>query len=311
MTPLRQRFLEDLQRRNYAARTLSTYARAVAAFARHFGRSPEQLDAEHVRQYQLHLIAQGASWSRFNQAVCALRFLYRVTLPRPNLIEMIPFAKKPRILPAVLSRAEVTRLIAAAIDLDDRFAVMLQTTYGCGLRISEVAHLRIADVDSARRVLHIRRGKGGKDRLVPLSAVLLQRLRDYWRRYRPSDWLFPGVKPGCPLSIGQVQRHCRAAMSAAGISKKASMHTLRHSYATHLLQAGVDLLTLQKLLGHNHLSTTTLYTHLQQDHLLRTVSPLDTLPPLFALEELPWTKPPSTSEPSCDAPTRDQTDGSR
>jgi integrase/recombinase XerD len=146
---------------------------------------------------------------------------------------------------------------------------------------------------------------------VPLSAVLLQRLREYWRRYRPSDWLFKGVKPGSPWSIGQVQRQCRAAVRAAGINKKASMHTLRHSYATHLLEAGTDLLTLQKLLGHNQISTTVLYTHLQQDHLLRTVSPLDTLPPLFALEEPEWTQPPLISEPSCDAPTRSRKGGSR
>jgi site-specific recombinase XerD len=311
MTPLRQRFLEDLQRRNYAARTLSTYADAVTAFARHFGRSPEELDAEHIRQYQLHLIARHASWSRFNITVCALRFLYGVTLGRPHVVQMIPFARRPRVLPAVLSQAEVTRLIAAAATFDDRFAVLLQTTYGCGLRLSEVSHLRIRDIDGERQVLHIRLGKGGKDRLVPLSNVLLAQLRDYWSKYRPRDWLFPGVQAGQPLSIGQIQRLCRQAVQAAGITKKASMHTLRHSYATHLLEAGVDLLTLQKLLGHNQLSTTALYIHLRQDHLLRTVSPLDTLPALPAPEEPPWTKPPSTSEPSCDAATTRPDDAPR
>jgi site-specific recombinase XerD len=309
MTPLRQRFTEDLQRRNYAARTVSTYLAAVAAFAKHFGRSPEHLNAEHVRQYQMHLIARGVSWSGFNQAVCALRLLYGFTLQRPGMVEMIPFARKPRILPDVLSQAEVTRLIGAAAD--DRFSTMLQIAYGCGLRISEVVHLRITDIDAARRVLHIRLAKGGKDRLSPLSTVLLQRLRDYWRKHRPTDWLFPGAKPGSPLSIGQVQRQFRQTVAAAGITKKASMHTLRHSYATHLLEAGVNLLTLQKLLGHNQLSTTALYTHLQQDHLLRTASPLDTLPALFALENPPWTKPPLTSGPSCDAATRARGDAPR
>jgi integrase/recombinase XerD len=298
MTPLRQRFTEDLQRRNYASRTISTYLAAVAAFAKHFGRSPEHLNAEHVRQYQMHLIARGLSWSGFNQAVCALRLLYGFTLRRPGMIEMIPFARKPRTLPDVLSQAEVTRLIAAAAD--DRFSTLLQITYGCGLRVSEVVHLRIADIDAARRVLHIRLAKGGKDRLVPLSTVLLQRLRDYWRKHRPTDWLFPGVKPGWALSIGQVQRQFRQTVAAAGITKKASMHTLRHSYATHLLEAGVNLLTLQKLLGHNQLSTTALYTHLQQDHLLRTASPLDTLPALFAVEDPAWAKLHLTSGPSCD-----------
>jgi integrase/recombinase XerD len=304
MTPLRQRFLEDLQRRNYAARTQSTYAWAVAAFARHFHHSPEHLDAEHVRQYQLHLIDRRVSWSTFNQAVCALRFLYGVTLGRPNMVEAIPFAKRPRVLPAVLSQAEVTRLIAAAASIDDRFAVMLQTAYGCGLRLSEITHLRVGDVDSSRRVLHVRSGKGAKDRLVPLSSVLLTRLRDYWCKHRPSDWLFAGVKPNSPLSTGQVQRMCRQAVRSAGINKKASMHTLRHCYATHLLESGVDLLTLQKLLGHNQLSTTALYTHLRQDHLLRTTSPLDTLPALFALEDPQWMKPSSTSEPSCAKPRK-------
>jgi site-specific recombinase XerD len=302
MTPLRQRFIEDMQRRNLAARTVSTYTSAVAAFARHFGRSPEHLDAEHVRLYQLHLIAQGASWSRFNQAVCALRLLYGMTLRRPDVVETIPFAKKPRTLPAVLSPGEVSRLLAAAAD--DRFAALLQVTYGCGLRVSEVTRLRVADIDAARRVLHIRGGKGGKDRLVPLSPVLLQRLRDYWRKHRPGDWLFPGARPGSPLSIGQVQRQCRQAVLAAGIAKKASMHTLRHSYATHLLEAGTDLATLQRLLGHNQLSTTLLYIHLRQDHLHRTISPLDTLPEPSALEDPAWLMPPSTSGPSSAAASR-------
>jgi site-specific recombinase XerD len=302
MTPLRQRFLDDLRRRNYSPRTLESYAAAVAAFARYFGCSPQHLNGEHVRQYQLRLIAQGASWSRFNQTVCALRFLYRFTLHRPGVVEMIPYARKPRVLPAVLSQAEVARLIGAAASLDDRFAVLLQLAYGCGLRLSEVTHLKVADIDSARRVLHVKGGKGAKDRLVPLSAVLLERLRDYWRAHRPADWLFPGARPGRPLSTGQVQRLCRQAVLSAGITKKASMHTLRHSYATHLLEAGCDLLTLQKLLGHNHVATTTLYTHLRQDHLQKAGSPLDTLPPLFALGDLPWTKPPSTSGPSSAGP---------
>ena len=151
---------------------------------------------EHVRQYQLHLIAQGASWSRFNQAVCALRFLYRFTLQRPGVVEMIPFAKRPRALPAVLSQAEVAQLIGAAARFDDRFAVLLQIAYGCGLRLAELTHLKVADIDSARRVLHVKGGKGARDRLVPLSPVLLERLRDYWRTHRPCDWLFPGARPG-------------------------------------------------------------------------------------------------------------------
>jgi integrase/recombinase XerD len=297
MTPLRKRYHEDLQRRNYAARTVTSYTDAVAKFAKHFGRSPEHLDAEHIRQYQMHLIDRGLAWSTFNQAVCALRLLYKLTLGRPNMVEAIPFGKKPKFLPAVLSPHEVVRVIAAAVD--DRFGVMLQTTYGCGLRIAELTHLRIADIDSSRMVVHIRSGKGGKDRLVPLSRLLLQCLRDHWRKRRPSDWLFAGQKAGQPISTGQVQRLCRLSMLAAGIDKPASMHTLRHSYATHLLESGVDLPTLQRLLGHNHASTTMLYIHLGQEHLLHTPSPLDSLPEAPAGEDALWTKPPLTSEPSC------------
>jgi integrase/recombinase XerD len=297
MTPLRQRFIEDMQRRNYAERTVASYTDAVAKFARHFDCSPAFLDAEHARQYQLHLIDQSYSWSTFNQAVCAIRLLYKLTLDRPGMVEAVPFGKKPKTLPAVFSKPEVAHVLACAVD--DRFAVMLQAAYGCGLRISEVTHLRIADIDSQRMVLHIRCAKGHKDRLVPLSRLLLRRLRDYWRAHRPSDWLFPGQKAGCPISTGQVQRLCRLTLQAAGISKQASMHTLRHSYATHVLEAGADLPTLQKLLGHNQLSTTLLYVHLSQEHLLRTPSPLDSLAEACASEDALWTIPPLTSEPSC------------
>jgi integrase/recombinase XerD len=299
MTPLRQRYREDLQIRNYAERTVTTYTAAVAEFAKHFNRSPAHLDAEHIRQYQLHLIDQQFSWSKFNQTVCALRLLYAITLDRPGMVVMIPFGKKPRKLPAVLSKDEVARVLAAAVDY--RFGVLLQTTYGCGLRISEVTRLRIKDIDSPRMALHIRCSKGRKDRLVPLSRLLLQRLRDYWRRHRPSDWLFPGAKAGCCISTGQVQRLCRMTMRAAGITKQASMHTLRHSYATHLLEAGTNLPTLQKLLGHNQVSTTLMYIHLEQDHLLRTICPLDSLPDSPAVEDSLWTIPPLTSGPSCAA----------
>lgn len=297
MTPLRQRLIDDLRIRNYAQRTITTYVAAVARFARHFQQSPDQLHAEHVRQYQLHLLQQQASWSRFNQTVAALRFLYAVTLQRPDLVTMIPYGKKPKTLPAVLSRDEVTRLFQAVAD--PRYRLLLQTAYAAGLRVSEVVALQVTDIDSQRLLLHIRAAKGHKDRLVPLSALLLQQLRDYWRRYRPPHWLFPGQKPDAPLSIGQVQRICRQALRAAGITKKASMHTLRHSYATHLLESGTDLATLQKLLGHNQLSTTLRYTHIQEPHLRQVRSPLDTLPGLAPLPPRPPEVPPCwMSEPS-------------
>lgn len=276
MTPLRQRLIDDLRLRNYAPKTITTYVAAVAHFAKHFDQSPEQLDAEAVRQYQLHLLSQGASWSRFNQAVCALRFLYRVTVQRPEPLPVLPYGKKPRTLPAVLSPEEVARLFAAVADPKHR--LILQTAYAAGLRVSEVVRLQVGDIDAARMVLHIRGAKGRKDRLVPLSAVLLERLRAYGRQRRPRPWLFPGQRPGRHLCIGQVERICHRAVRAAGITKKASMHTLRHSYATHLLEGGVDLATLQKLLGHNQLSTTVRYTHVQEAHLRQVRSPLDTLP---------------------------------
>jgi site-specific recombinase XerD len=280
MTPLRQRFIHDLQLRNYAPRTISVYVAAVARFARHFGCSPDLLTTDHVRQYQLHLLAQKASWSRFNQAVCALRFFYSTTLRRPDLIAMIPYGKKPRPLPAVLSAAEVVRLFAAVGNPRDK--MILQTAYACGLRVGEVVRLQVNDVDSSRMTLHVRAAKGRKDRLVPLSAVLLGLLRDYWREHRPRPWLFPGQALDRPLSIGHVQRVCKRAVRACGIAKKASMHTLRHSYATHLLEGGTDLAALQKLLGHSQLSTTLRYVHVGQSHLQRAVSPLDTLPDLPA-----------------------------
>ena len=297
MTPLRQRFSHDLQLRNYAPRTVSTYVGAVARFAGHFNRSPDLLGSEHVREYQLHLLAQKASWSRFNQAACALRFLYRVTLQRADVAASVPYGKKARSLPAVLSADEVARLFAAVTNPRD--LLILQTAYAAGLRVSEVVRLQAGDVDSSRMTLHVRAGKGRKDRFVPLSAVLLDRLREYWRAYRPKTWLFPGGKPGSHLSVAIVQRVCQRAVRSAGITKKASMHTLRHSYATHLLESGTDLATLQKLLGHNQLSTTLRYAHVSQQHLQRVVSPLDTLPGLPARSGADACKDPAwTSEPS-------------
>jgi integrase/recombinase XerD len=296
MTPLRQRFIHDLQIRNYAPRTISTYVAAIAAFARHAGRSPEQLDAEHVRQYQLHLLGQRASWSRFNQAVSALRLLYAVTLRRADMVPLIPYGKKPKVLPAVLSPDEIRRLFAAVTD--PFYLLILQTSYAAGLRVSEVVRLKLHDIDAQRMTLHIRCAKGHKDRLVPLSEVLLGRLRQYWQQYRPRDWLFPGQDGLAPISIGQVQRVCHRAVRACGLRKKASMHTLRHSYATHLLEAGVNLVTLQKLLGHSQISTTVRYTHIEQSHLLKTVSPLDTLGLAPGAGESSCPLPPWMSAPS-------------
>jgi site-specific recombinase XerD len=215
------------------------------------------------------------------------------------VVTQLPFGKKPRTLPAVLSPEEVARLLTAAASGRDR--LILQTAYAAGLRVSFVVRLRLADVDSQRMVLSVRGAKGQKDRLVPLSAVLLQRLREYGQECRPRAWLFPGQTPQGHLSIAQVQRLFRAALPAAGLTKKASRHTLRHSYATHLLEGGADLPTLQKLLGHNQLSTTLRYTHVGQPHWLRALSPLATLPapsPVAGEGPKPCPSPPWTSGPS-------------
>jgi len=275
MTPLRQRFIDDLRLRNRSPRTIETYVLRVALFARHFGRSPELLGPQEIRAYQQHLLARHVSWSQFNQAVCALRFLYRVSLGRPELIPMIPFGKRPRTLPAVLSADEVLRLLDALPEGPLR--QLVRTTYACGLRISEVVGLRVTDIDSSRGVLVVRQGKGRKDRLVPLSPVLLAELRAYWRRYRPAVWLFPGQKQGRPLNITALQRKFARLVRPLGFTKAVSMHTLRHSYATHLLEAGVDVVTLQHLLGHRDLSTTARYLHVSTQQLRRTPSPLDAL----------------------------------
>jgi site-specific recombinase XerD len=275
MTPLRQRFIDDLRLRNYAPKTIDAYVRAVARFALHFGTSPEHLGAEQVRAYQLHLLARRASWSQFNQAVCALRFLYRTALGRPEQLPMIPYGKRPKALPSVLSPDEVLRLLNAAAPGRDR--ALRHVAYGCGLRLSELLHLQVSDIDSARMAVHVRQGKGKKDRLVPLSPRLLNELRAYWRLGRPRTWLFPGHKPGRALTDGGAQRLFRRVACRAALSKRCSMHTLRHSYATHLLEAGVDLLTLKALLGHTSLQTTARYLHVSTQRLHQTPSLLDLL----------------------------------
>jgi len=275
MTPLRQRFIDDLRLRNYAARTIETYVGRIVAFARHFGRSPDLLGPEEVRTFQLHMLERKVSWSSFNQAVCALRFLYGTTLGRPEQLPLIPYGKRPKTLPSVLAPQEVLRLIAAAPTPRDR--LFLQVAYGCGLRLSELIHLQITDIDSARRVIHVRQGKGAKDRLVPLSPRLLHELRDYWRIDRPRPWLFPGDQPGQPISGSNMQRRFGQLVQRVGLTKHCSLHTLRHSYATHLLEAGVDLLTLKTLLGHKTLETTTRYLHVNTQRLQQTPSLLDLL----------------------------------
>jgi integrase/recombinase XerD len=273
MTPLRQRFVHDLQLRNYSPQTVKCYVAHVAHCARHFGQSPEHLSAEQFRAYLVQRQHDGASFSLCNQAVCALRFLCRVTLQRPDCLPQLPHQRRPKTLPTVLSRAEVQRLLDA-IPVGP-YRLLFRLAYAAGLRISEVTHLRIRDLDFARNVLLVRQGKGRKDRLVPLPQTLRADLTTVARLHRPDDFLFPGRHGRGSLHVGATQRYFQRIVRCCGFTGHVTPHTLRHSYATHLLEAGTDLLTIQKLLGHRSLSTTTGYLHVSTAHLRATPSPLD------------------------------------
>jgi site-specific recombinase XerD len=276
MTPLRQRMLEELQRRNYSSKTIRLYLRHVAEFAKHFHRSPDQLGAEDIRQYQLFLIQQKKlAWSSYNQIVCALRFFYAKTLKRTFLLQEIPFPRMEQRLPTILSPEEVAKILTVPPHLKTR--ALLMTIYAAGLRRSEAAHLQVNDIDSARMTITVRQGKGQKDRLVMLSPVLLQILRQYWRHNKPKQWLFPGENPDQPISDNDVFAVFQNAVRRAGITKKVSPHSLRHSFATHLLESGTNLRTIQILLGHRSLKTTARYLHVSQQHVRATASPLDGL----------------------------------
>jgi len=276
MTQLRQRMLEELQRRNYSAGTIRLYLQHVAAFAQHFHRSPDQLGAEEIRQYQLFLIQEKKlAWSSYNQIVCALRFFYAKTLKRPLLLSDIPLPRKVQRLPLILSPEEVARILTAPEHLKSR--ALLMTIYAAGLRRSEVARLRVRDIDSARMTITVHQGKGNRDRVVMLSPLLLDTLRQYWHHQKPKEWLFPGRNPDQPISGNDIFMVFHNAVRRAGISKKVCPHSLRHSFATHLLESGTDLRTIQILLGHRSLKTTSRYLHVSQQHVRATTSPLDRL----------------------------------
>lgn len=276
MTPLRQRMLEDLRVRNYSKKTQAIYVGNVARFAAHFKKSPDQLTTEDIRTYLVYLVeGKRVSWTWFNQAVCALRFFYRVTLGRNDIIPDIPFPRTSKKLPTVLSAEEVVRLLRAVRNAKHR--TVLTTIYATGLRISEALALKVSDIDSERMVINVRQGKGRKDRTVMLSPQLLGMLRGYARQARPREWLFPGRRLDQPLNATAVQRTCARARVAAGLAKHASVHTLRHSFATHLLEAGTDLRVIQTLLGHQSVKTTAIYTHVSAQRLHDTPSPLDRL----------------------------------
>jgi len=246
MSPLRRRMIEDMTVRNLSPATQRSYVHAVAKFGRFFGRSPETLDLEDVRAFQVHLVAGGMSWPALNQTVCALRFLYGVTLGQADLPERIPHARERRKLPVVLGADEVVRFLEAVPSL--KAGAALTTAYAAGLRASEAAGTKIADIDSSRMVIRIEQGKGGRDRYVMLSPQLLGILRSYWRLARPAHWLFPGRDGEHPISPTVLHAACRSACAASGLSKRVTVHTLRHSFATHLLESGTDIRIIQALL---------------------------------------------------------------
>ena len=280
MTHLRQAMLEELHRRNYAASTIAYYIQHVEQFARFFKRSPDRLTPTHLRRYQAHLLRERKLAPRTVRLhVCAIRFFFVKTLKRRYTLDDTPYPKAPRRLPKILSVDEVTQLINAAHSLSHR--TMLMVLYSTGMRNAELRHLQVGDIDSRRMLIHIQRGKGGRDRYVPLSPTLLATLRAYYRWMRPKTWLFPGTVAGwradTPITPKVLWTACVVAAARAGLRRGVSPHLLRHSYATHLLEAGADLRTIQLLLGHVSLRHTVLYLHLSQRHLQAVANPLDTL----------------------------------
>jgi integrase/recombinase XerD len=287
MTPLRQRMLEDMQVRNLSPNTQQTYVLRVSQFARHFGKSPEQLGSEEIRAYQVHLIKEKRLAPKsISTAVSALRFLYTITLKKNWLVgNVIPAPKVPQTLPVVLSPEEVLQFLAGVASLKHR--TILTTCYAAGLRISEAIALKTTAIDSQRMVIRVEQGKGQKDRYVMLSPKLLEILRDWWRRARPTSWLFPGDRPGQHISKDAVDQACQNARRRSRIPKPVTPHSFRHAFAVHLLEAGTDVRTIQLLLGHRSLATTARYLRIATTKVCSTTSPLDLLPRPIAAEPPP------------------------
>ena len=276
MTPLRQQMIEDMSARGLARGTRESYLHAVAELARFHRQSPDALSPREVQRFLVHLVEdRGFAHGTCNSYVHGLRFFYRVTLGRHDTGFQFPRSRKEQRLPEVLSRAEVRTLIEAAGSLRDR--ALLTTTYGAGLRASEVIRLKVSDIDSKRMCLRIEQGKRRKDRYGLLSECMQGELRAYWRAYRPETWLFPGAKPERPITRITAHRAFHAAKAKAGIRKGGGLHSLRHAFATHLLEAGADLHTIQRLLGHASIRATLRYFHLSERRLMETTSPLDDL----------------------------------
>jgi len=286
ISPLRQRMIDDMTLRKLAPKTQAGYLRAVIKFTLFFGRSPDLASPEDLRTFQLQQVEQGVSSTTINATITGLRFLFDVTLERPSALKRMSRVRQPQKLPQVLSVDEVARLLAGSSNPKHRAA--LAVAYGAGLRASEVVHLKVADIDSERMIVRVNQGKGRRDRYAMLSPSLLELLRAWWRqghaqgKMRPGGWLFPGRNPANPLSTRQLNKACHTAAQAAGLDKRVSMHTLRHSFATHLLENKVDIRLIQVLLGHRKLETTARYSHVATRTLGAVTSPLDqlTLPPV-------------------------------
>ena len=271
MTPLRRKMIEDMRIRHFAPTTQCGYVRAVEKLAQHFGRSPERLSQDEIREFLVYLVTEiGVSYSVLSQYVCALRFLYRITLRKPWTTEDIPFPRRPKHLPSILTQEEVLRLLNSIANIKHR--AVLTTCYAAGLRVSEAVALKVEDIDSARMLIHVHEGKRSKDRMVPLSTKLLELYRKYYRAVRPMDWLFPG-RYGKHLSKRVVETVCLRVSRATGI--KTTVHGLRHAFATHLLENGTELRTIQVVLGHASIRSTTIYAHVSTRLVRAVKSPFD------------------------------------
>src|SRR5437899_8608349 len=273
MSPLRQRMIGDMTMRKLAPKTQKDYIQIIKNLTVFLGRSPDTASFEDIRRFQLHVAARGVGAGAINRTVSALRFFFRVTLKRYAIVEYTHFIHEPRKLPVVLSPEEVARLLDAAPGL--KYKAALSVAYGAGLRAAEVVSLKIGDIDSKRMIIRVEQGKGGKDRNVMLSPSLLDLLRTWWRAARPRGWLFPGRDPAQPMTTRQLNRACHAAAQMAEINKRVSLHTLRHSFATHLLEQNTDVRVIQVLLGHSKLDTTARYTRVATKTISEVMSPLE------------------------------------
>lgn len=285
ISPLRQRMTEDMAVRRFNEKTQSNYIRQVKNFAVFLGRSPDQATPEDLRRYQVHLSAAGVQPPSMNGMVAALRFFFTVTCSRPEMARHLTLVRQPRKQPVVLSQEEVGRLLQAAPG--PKYKAALGVAYGAGLRVSEVANLKVSDIDSKRMLLRVDQGKGKKDRHGMLSPKLLQLLRDWWCVEKPTTWLFPGRDPLLPITTRQLYRVVRETADAVEIKKRVSPHTLRHSFATHLLEQGTDIRVIQVLLGHSKLDTTARYAYVASKVLREVTSPLDVLTPLLPRKDEP------------------------